>query len=102
MTHDPLCDEEKHYNRHGEDWSYWCVDDPECEEILCTCEEIAAIRADERRWVTTSAAKEILNHRVQDGICACGIDAPNALEHLAWVLEVYVYEDLKPRHEVKA
>jgi len=87
MTHDPLC--------HNPE--------PMPDGMACGwCWMIVRVRADERRWVTTSAGKELLNHKVTDGVCACGINAPDALEHLAWVVSVYVLHDLKPEHEAKS
>ncbi len=101
MSHDPMCPVPMHDDAHW-DWSYHCAGDPECEDIECRCEEVASIRANERKWVTESAAKEIRNHKVNDGVCACGMDALDPLEHYAWLLEVYINDDLKPRHEVES
>ena len=84
MTHDPMC-----------------LDEVTCETGCCQCDLIAKVRADERRWVTSSAGSELLNHRITDGVCACGMDAPDALDHLAWVVSVYIFHDLKPKHEVQ-
>ncbi len=99
-THDPLCewgpcicprgyDDERGHLVH-------------CPEQYCECEFIAKVRADERRWVTACAGDELLNHKIEDGICACGMDAPDALEHLAWIVSDYVPHSLKPEHEVKS
>lgn len=47
MSHDPLCPVTKHARTH-DDWSYYCANNPACDDIACRCEEIAEIRADER------------------------------------------------------
>jgi hypothetical protein len=83
MAHDPMCKGDKI-------------------EYACMCPLIARVRADERRWVTACAGDELLNHKIEDGICACGMDAPNAVEHLAWIVSDYVRHSLKPEHEVKS
>ena len=98
MCCDPLCPVEIHADDHMD--PYWC--DDECERIECQWQLIEQVRADERKWVTESAAKEIRNHKVQDGVCACGINAPDPLEHYAWLLESYISAELKPRHEVES
>ncbi len=93
MTHDPLCPRDGHPKICEGDGST-CP--------ACQCKLIAEVRADERRWVTASAGDELLNHKVTDGMCACGMDAIDALEHLAWIVSDYVPHSLKPEHEVKS
>lgn len=48
MNHDSWCREAQHYDLHEEDWSYWCLDNPNCAIIECNCQDIAEIRKDER------------------------------------------------------
>ena len=78
--------------------------DPLCKgdviEYACMCPLIARVRAEERRWVTESAGKELINHKVTGGVCACGMDAPDPLEHLAWIVSDYVYHELKSGREI--
>jgi len=89
MTHDPL------HNVEGLSGALYDG------TIPCRlCEFAARVRADERRWVTDSAGKELLNHKIRDGVCACGMDAPDALKHLAWIVSDYVRHSLRPEHEV--
>ncbi len=56
------------------------------------------VRADERRWVLSSAGRQLRFHVVKDGVCACTINAPDPLEHLAWIIEDYMFT-LLPEHE---
>ena len=92
--HDRYCPQAKWSRDDAIEWWDGCQTD-----FDCRCDLIAQIRADERRWVTESAGKELLNHKVTDGMCACGMHAPDAIEHLAWIVSVYVHDDLKPEYE---
>jgi hypothetical protein len=47
MIHDPFCPVAKHADAH-DDWTYYCANNPKCEDIECRCSEIEEIRADER------------------------------------------------------
>lgn len=87
MKHDPLCphkpfDPDASFQRYEE----------------CQCDFIAKVRADERRWVLSSAGRQVRFHVVKDGVCACTINAPDPLEHLAWIVEDYMFT-LLPEHE---
>jgi len=87
LGHDPLCP----VSSEGTGMCYAAF--PECQ-----CAIITAARADERRWVLSSGGRQIRSHVVNDGVCACGVNAPDQLEHLAEIVEVYL-ATLLPEHK---
>lgn len=87
LEHDPLCPA----SNEGTGMCYAAF--PECQCVIIT-----AARADERRWVLSSGGRQIRSHVVKDGVCACGVDVPDQLEHLAEIVEVYMHT-LLPEHK---